>query len=178
MLRDFVEIIGIDPVSSFPVLTPAERFTQFITEETLIIPEQKPDIGQITSLMAEASITNYRAIITPTGLKVIVNGELNEKVIYTADEPTQSVHSAHFVNQFCTFIEIPLTLPTGTSSVLQLLQTLGLTLDDVLASPPNIIIEDISIRLIDGRTVKKCVVLFTWGTVNALLVPFLTPVTP
>lgn len=175
MLRDFVEIIGIDPVSSFPALIAAEKFTQFTTEETLIIPEQKPDIEQITSLMVEASITAYRAIVTPTGLKVIINGELNQKVIYTADEPTQAVHSAHFVKQFCTFIEIPLVLPAGTSA-LQLLQSLGLTLDDVLASPPNVIIEDISVKLVDGRTVKKCVVMFVWGTVNAALVPFFPPV--
>ena len=170
MLRDFVEIIGIDPVTSFPVLTAADKYNQFTTEETIIIPELKPDVEQITSLMIEAAITNYRVISTPTGLKVIIKGELNQKVIYTADEPTQSIHSAQIINEFCTFIEIPLVIPAG-SSALQLLQGLGLTLDDVLASPPNIIIEDISVKLVDGRTIKKCVVMFTWATVNALLVP-------
>jgi len=57
--------------------------------------------------------------------------------------------------------------------VLNLLQTLGITLDDVVSAPPNIIIEDFSISQIDTRKAKKCAILFAWVRVNALLATYL-----
>lgn len=172
MLRNFIEIIGINSPDDFPILTALDRYKQFTVEELLTIPAAKPDVEQITSVMVEASITDFRTIATPKGLKVIVNGELNQKIIYTANEPDQSVHSAHFIKPFCTFIEIPLVIASGTNS-LEILQSLGLTLDDVLTSEPKIIIEDLSVKLVDARNIKKCGILFTWASLNPLLTPFL-----
>ena len=172
MLRDFIEIIGINTTEDFPILGTLDRYTQFTVEEMLSLPDEKPDMEQITSVMIEAIVANFRTIATPTGLKVIINGELNQKIIYTAAESTQSVHTAHFLKPFCTFIEIPLTIQTGTNA-LDILQSLGLSLDDVLSSDPKIVIEDLSVKLSDVRNVKKCGILFTWATVNALLAPFL-----
>jgi spore morphogenesis protein SipL len=172
MLMNFIEIIGIATVDQFPVLGPLDRYKQFIVDETLIIPEAKPDVEQITSVMVESNVTGFRTIATPTGLKVIINGELTQKVIYTADEPTQSVHSAHFVKPYCTFIEIPLVIPAG-SNVIEILQGLNITLDDVVTAGPNVLVEDLSVTLVDERTIKKCAIQFTWVTVNALLTPFL-----
>jgi len=172
---NFIEIIGIATVDQFPILVPLDRFKQFIVDETLVIPTEKPDVEQITSIMVEASITNSKTIATPTGLKIIVNGELTQKIIYTANEPTQSVHSAYFVKQFCTFIEIPLMIPAG-SNVINILQGLNITLDDVVTAGPNVLVEDLSVTLIDGRTIKKCAILFTWASINTLLTPFLSPI--
>lgn len=172
MLRDFINIIGVDDVSEFPVLTPLNRYRQFTVEENLELPAEKPDIEQITSVMIEAQVTDFRTIATPTGLKVIIDGILNQKVVYTADEPTQSIHSAHFTKGFCTYIEIPLVIPAG-SNVLTILQGLGITLDDVVVGEPQVIIEDLSVKLVDSRNVKKCIILFAWVTVNAALTPFL-----
>lgn len=174
LLRDFVEIIGIASDSDFPVITPTTRYTQFTVEELLTIPDVKPDIEQINSVMIEATVTDFRAITTPVGLKVIINGILNQKVVYTAADPSQSVHSAHFTVPFCTFIQIPLVIPPGQSAQ-SLLQSLFLTLQDVVASGPNVIIEDLSVTQIDARSLKKCAVLFTWVEINELLLP-LVPV--
>lgn len=174
MLRDFINIIGVNDVSEFPALTPLNRYRQFTVEENLKIPAEKPDIEQITSVLVEAKVTNFRTIATPTGLKVIIDGILNQKVVYTANEPTQSVHSAHFTKGFCTYIEIPLVIAAG-SNVMTILQSLGLTLDNVVDGAPQVIVEDLSVKLVDSRNVKKCGILFTWVTVNAALTPFFPP---
>ena len=174
MLRNFVDVIGIADPSEFPAILPTNPNTQYIIQEELIIPAEKPDVEQIISTLVEATVTNSRVIATPVGIKVVVDGELNEKVIYTALEPAQSVHSAHYMEPFCTFIEIPLIIPAGMS-VTDLLLSLGLTLNDVLTAPTQVLIEDVSIDLLDPRTIDKCVVLFIWATIDPVLVPVLAP---
>jgi len=169
MLMNFIEIIGATDPSEFPVITCVNPNTQYIVEEKLIIPEVKPDVEQINSVMIEAKITDFRAIVTPVGLKVIINGIVKQKIIYTAANPVQSVHSAHYQKSFCTFIEIPLTLPCKMS-VTKYLQKLGILLDDVIQCRTDVLIEDVSVALLDPRTIKKCTVLFIWTTLNPLLV--------
>lgn len=172
-LNNFVQIVGVTDPINFPIITAANPNTQFTVEETLCIPKQKPDVEQINTLLIEAVVTNTRNIITPTGLKVVIDGFLRQKVIYTADLPTQSVHSAHFEVPFCTFIDIPLTPPAGTT-VPALLASLGLSLDTFRTGPVFLIIEDVDIDLsTDQREVEKCAVIFAYTTVSPLLVPFL-----
>lgn len=175
MLRNFVNIEGISDSSNYPILGINDRYTQFTVEETLTIPTVKPDVEQITEIMIEATIIDYRTIATPTGVKVIIDGELNQKVIYVAEEPTQSVHSAEFIAPFCTTINVPLVIPAGTN-VLQQLQLLGLTLDTVVVVPPKVIIEDLSVTLVDPRTLTKCAILFTWVGLNPVLAPLFPPI--
>ena len=169
MLRNFVNIIGIADPSSFPVITAVNPNTQYTARETLVIPEAKPDVEQVNSVMIEAKITSARTITTPVGLKVIIEGIITQKIIYTADDVVQSVHSAHYQIPFCTFIEIPLTLPAGLN-VTQYLQLLGITLDNVIQGRTEVLIEDVSVDLLDPRTVEKCPVLFIWTTINPVLV--------
>ena len=168
MLRNFVDIIGIADPSSFPTLLPTSPNTEYIVEEKLTIPQEKPDVEQINTVLIEAKVTDSRVIPTPVGLKIVVDGELKQKIIYTANVPEQSVHSVLYVEPFCTFIEVPLKLPAGTNT-LQLLQTLGITLNDVLVGKPNVLIEDVTVSLLDPRTIEKCTVLFIWATLNSAL---------
>lgn len=170
MLKNFVDIIGIADPSSYPVITAANPNTQYIVEEKYVISETKPDIEQVNSVMIQAEVTNVRTIATPVGLKVIIDGLLNQKFIYTANDPVQSVHSAHFTEPFCTFIEIKLTVPAGLT-VIEYLQTLGITLADVITGRTSVLIEDASVKLIDPRTIEKCIVLFLWTVINPALVP-------
>lgn len=169
MLINFVEIIGITNPLNFPVITAANPNAQYIVEEKLTIPATKPDVEQVSSVMIEAKITKYRAIITPVGLKVIVDGILDQKLIYTASNSVQSVHTAHFQQSFCTFIEIPLTLPVKMN-VTEYLQTLGISLADVIQGRTDVLVEDVTVEIIDPRTVEKCTVIFIWTTLNPLLV--------
>lgn len=172
VLRDFVQIIGIANPNEFPVINEDNPSTQMAIQERLTIPDVKPDVEQINTLLIEAVITGTRTIFTPTGVKVVVDGFLRQKVIYTALVEEQSVHSAHFEHPFCTFVDIPLAIPTG-ETVASFLASLGLSLNDVVTGPVNVLIEDVEISLLDPRTVSKCVIIFVYTTVNEALVPFL-----
>lgn len=174
MLINFVDIIGIADPSQFPMITAANPNTQYIAEETVTIPNAKPEAEQINTVLIEATITNARVIITPVGLKTVIDGMINQKVIYTANVPDQAVHSAHYEFPFCTFIEMPLIIPAG-GSVTTVLQTAGLTLDTILVGDAKVLVEDMTVQLLDPRTINKCIVLFIWTTVNPALVPLLQP---
>lgn len=99
-------------------------WTEIAIPETLIIPEQKPDIEQLNSVKVEVKILRKKIIQTPqsdsstppivppdnwegkilTNRKLIVEGELLQTIVYTADVPEQSLHTAHFVVPFSAFI--------------------------------------------------------------------------
>ncbi|ADG83488.1 DUF3794 domain-containing protein [Thermincola potens] len=174
VLRDFVQIIGISDPTEFPVIGTLNPYNQAAIQESLTIPAAKPDIEQINTLLVEAQVTDSRTILTPTGIKIVVEGLLKQKIIYTALVPEQSVHSAYFEKPFCTYIDVPLIIPAG-GTVETLLASLGLSLTDLLAGPVNVIIEDVEVNLLDPRTVDKCVVLFVYTTLVAALGPVLAP---
>lgn len=114
-----------------------DKWVQFYIPEIVDIPTQKPDIEGLISLHSNIKIISQRVIKTPqvtgytnpngtivlgedipnaegtklTGRKLIIEGFLNQKVIYTADEPNQSVHSAHFTYPFSVFIVIDKDTP-------------------------------------------------------------------
>ncbi|MEA4961500.1 DUF3794 domain-containing protein [Lutispora sp.] len=114
-VNDLIEYAGIADV--FPHHPTA--FKQFSVQETVCLPIAKPNIEQIIKVMAELAITSTRVIRTPgaaenpavslegqrlTGWKLIVEGEVRQKIEYVADEPSQPVYAAHFNMPFCTFI--------------------------------------------------------------------------
>lgn len=120
IVSDLIEYAGL--ADSLPENPTA--FKQFAVQENLELPCAKPDIEQIIRVMAEVKITHTKVIKTPvassaegqilTGFKLIVEGELLQKIEYVADEPTQSVHAAHFSVPFSTFIVLPPTFMIGT----------------------------------------------------------------
>lgn len=147
VVKGLIEFAGL--ADQFPV-NPI-NFKQFSVQESLIIPDVKPDVEQIVSVFAEVCITNTRVIQTPvatsfegqilTGFKLIVEGALEQKVEYVADEPTQSVHAAHFRVPFSTFIVLPI--------------------DYVIGTPITVTgyIEDIFVELLDKRSIFKNVTI-------------------
>lgn len=120
IVRNLIEYSGL--ADYLP--SDAVAFKQFSVEETLCIPCQKPDIEQIVKVMADVSIKSTRIIKTPkavslegqrlTGWKLLIEGELNQKIEYVADVTEQSVHAAHFNVPFSTFIVLPETFKIGT----------------------------------------------------------------
>lgn len=142
-----IEVSGLaDTLPDNPV-----NFKQLSIQETLSIPTAKPDVEQIVSVVAEINIKNTSVINTPTGTstegqkltgkKLIVEGVISQKVEYVADEPTQSVHAAHFSVPFSTFIVLPETFELGT-----MVEVIGY-------------IEDIFVQLLDKRTIFKNVTI-------------------
>jgi len=102
VVRERVEGIGI----SNTIPDPGPHFTEICIPETVTLPEAKPDMEQLISVMVDAKVVSVRLINTPEGLsdegqnltgkKLSIELELQQKVKYVADEPTQSVHAAHF----------------------------------------------------------------------------------
>lgn len=108
--------IGVTPYEKLP--KNPKYFTETSIEETLIIPTQKPDAEQLLSVIVSPEVLSLKIIETPVmstpegqnllGAKLIIELKINEKILYVADEPTQSVHAAHFENVIKSiFIVIP-----------------------------------------------------------------------
>jgi uncharacterized repeat protein (TIGR01451 family) len=99
-------------------------FKQLSVDENVRLPIQKPDIEQILNTLVDVVITDTKVIETIkgtsiegqilTGFKLIIEGKINQKIEYVADEPTQSVHAAHFVKPFSSFIILPEEYILGT----------------------------------------------------------------
>lgn len=148
-------LIEVSGLADLPPVNPV-NFKQLSVQETLTIPEAKPDIEQIVSVFAEVDIKHTYVITTPvgtsaegqilTGFKLVVEGVICQKVEYVADEPTQSVHAAHFCMPFSTYIVLPATFVPGTP-----IEVTGY-------------IEDIFVQQLDCRKIFKNVTLLLVAT--------------
>lgn len=117
----------------------SEQWVQFFVPKILDIPEQKPDMEGIVSVNSSVKIISQRVINTPvvsgytrpdgtvvpgedipngectrlTGKKLIIEGVILQKIIYTAAVPDQALHSAAYTIPFSVFIiadkDVPLT---------------------------------------------------------------------
>jgi hypothetical protein len=157
IIKGLIDYSGIATTNDFP--QNPTSFKQFTVQESLEIPCVKPDIEQIMRVIAEVVITHTRVITTPislsyegqvlTGRKLIVEGELIQKIEYVADEPTQSVHAAHFTVPFSTYIVLDSTKYSD---------------GDIVTVVPYI--EDIYVQQIDERTFFKNVALFIHAVIS------------
>lgn len=123
-----VEIIGLcDPkqVNIFveqqdaDELMKAGAWTQISVLEVFKLPGSKPDIATLDKVFVEVQITSTRMVNTPigpcptkenlegtrlTGKKLVVEGLLKQKIVYTAAKPDQPVFVAQFDAPFSAFI--------------------------------------------------------------------------
>jgi hypothetical protein len=163
VVRGLVEGIGIaDVLPENP-----NFFTELTIPETICLPEQKPDMEQLLSVTVDAQVLSVRLVKTPgrypdipagiispegqflSGCKLVIELKLREKVKYVADEPTQSVHAAHFENVIkSVFVVVPCTFPTTPPRTIEEL----LRLNKVVVTP---YIEDIYAKMIDKRCIFK-----------------------
>lgn len=128
--------------------------------EVLVIPPEKPDIERILDVMVWPEIESIKLVETEegysvegqrlSGAKVVVEIRLKEKVTYVADEPTQSVHAAHFEHLKSMFIVIPKEIDGRPSCNL------------IKSGKLNVIpyVEAVTTRMLDYRRIHKCVMLF------------------
>lgn len=130
-----VNIVGLYPQNKIENLLkcfPTNAWTQFFIPEVVDIPCQKPDVEGVVSVHSNVQIISQRVIKTPvvtdsdgipvydvtnsectklTGRKLIVEGLLHQKIVYTAAVEEQSLHSAHFSIPFSVFIIIESDTP-------------------------------------------------------------------
>ena len=101
------------------------KWTEFFIPEIVDVPVQKPDIEDVLEVHSGITIISQRVVKTPivtgltngqnvsnsectnlTGRKLVIEGLLTQKVIYTANVENQAIHSANFIFPFSTFIII------------------------------------------------------------------------
>lgn len=98
-----------------------DKWTQFFIPEIVDIPSQKPDVESVDTIYSSVEIISQRVIKTPvlanpaltnwegtllTGRKLVIEGLLKQKIVYTAARSDQPLHSAHFIKPFSVFIII------------------------------------------------------------------------
>lgn len=145
--------------------TNCKYFKEEIISEVLTIPCPKPDMERILKTLIQAEIVDMKIIETEvgysnegqnlTGYKLVVELNIREKISYVADECRQSVHGANFESIKSIFIVIPKTL-NGVDTY-ELFQE-----GKILVTP---YIEAVTARMLDKRTIHKCIMLFLDTTI-------------
>lgn len=111
--------IVYDPYDPYDPYSPEAglgNWTQISIPEVFHLPAQKPDIETIDKVLIDVQILSKRIVSTPlsstpnaegtklTGRKMIIEGLLRQKIVYTAQLPSQPVHAVHFDMPFSAFI--------------------------------------------------------------------------
>lgn len=177
---ELIDISGLcNPSDVTGVISQYPYWIQMNIPETLTIPEQKPDVEQINSVNISVNIIRNEVVKVPvspvdangefipnlegkvsTGRKLIIEGQLCQKVVYTANEPDQSVHSAHFYVPFSAYIVVPseIEFTNGTTTT---------TIDSLdVDFQVNACIEDVAIKMLDFRNILKQVTLLLYAVPN------------
>lgn len=138
----------------------SKYFKEELVSEILKIPCQKPDMEKILDVMVWPEIVDIKLVETEVGKsnegqylsgeKLVVEVNLKEKVTYIANEPTQSVHAAHFERLKSLFIILPTEIDGK--------DTCDLVRGDRIQVTPYI--EATKFRMLDCRTIHKCTMLF------------------
>ncbi|MBC7340211.1 MAG: DUF3794 domain-containing protein [Firmicutes bacterium] len=84
-------------------VTVGEGERQAVVQSTVPVPPQKPSVAQVIDFLATARVTEVR----PLPNKVIIEGEIDIKIIYEAAVPTQTVHVMHATIPFHQFVDVP-----------------------------------------------------------------------
>lgn len=162
VIRGLVQGIGITPYKDLPE-NPV-YFTEIAIPETVVIPDAKPDMENLVSVAVDAEILSTRLVETAvgtsnegqilTGYKLIVEVKLRQKIKYIADEPTQSVHAAHFekvVSSIFVVVPTDVTIDGVTYTIQELFEQGRLVVTPY--------IEDIYGVQRDKRTIFKNIVI-------------------
>lgn len=140
--------------------TNVKYFKEELLFEVFQIPPHKPQIERILNVVAFPEVIHLKLIDTPvgysnegqrlSGVKLLADIKIKEKVTYVANEPTQKVHAAHFEFMKSLFVVLPDSISKITSCDLLSSNRLGVT--------PYI--EAIDYRLLDCEHVYACIMLF------------------
>lgn len=128
--------------------------------ETLIIPEEKPDMEKLSSIIISPKVVATKLITTPvalsyegqnlSGYKLIVELSLQEKIKYVAAMPNQAIHAAHYDNLMkSVFVVVP-EFYKGE-------RVCDLIRKNKFSVTPYV--EDIYAVMKDSRTIYKCITL-------------------
>lgn len=132
-------------------------FIQFASDENIIVPAEKPDIEEISSVIVDPEIISLRVVNTAkgisnegqhlTGKKIVAEIKLRQKIMYVANTETQSVHVVENEYYQSAFIVIP-TKICGTDPEVLL---------ECNYLQAKILVENIFAEKIDKRNIAKII---------------------
>lgn len=140
--------------------TNVKYFKEDIFTENLVIPPEKPRIERVLNVMTWPEVSSFKIIDTPvgysnegqrlTGVKLLADVKIKEKITYVANEVTQPVHATHY--EF--FKSVFIILPTSINNV----PIKDLYASDRITVSPYV--EAVQYRTLDCDTIQQCVMLF------------------
>lgn len=178
--NDLIDVIGLCvPGNTTEVIREYPYWKQMHVSESLQIPAQKPDVEQINSVDVSVNIMRAQVIKTPrsyddtvtppvaqpnlegrllSGRKLIIEGQLCQKIVYTALEDSQPLHSAHFYVPFSAFIVVPETITfADTDGATTTVDSFDVSFD------VNACVEDVTACVLDPRNILKQVTLMLYA---------------
>lgn len=172
---NLIDISGVcAPADTTATISTSPYWKQMYLTEALMIPEVKPDVEQINSIVTSVSIIRKEVIVTPrtyddtaatpvpqpniegkllSGRKLIIEGQLCQQIEYTALEDSQPIHSVEFFVPFSSFIIVPYEVELTTQAGTTMVDTLNVSFD------VNACIEDVTACLLDPRKILKQVTM-------------------
>lgn len=175
-----IDVTGLCiPADTTAVISGTPYWKQMHISESLQLPARKPDVEQINTVDVSVSILRAEVIKTPrsyddtgaapvaqpnlegrllSGRKLIIEGQLCQKVVYTALESSQPLHSAHFYVPFSSFIVVPEEIAfTGSNGETVTEDSFDVRFD------VNACVEDVTARVLDSRSILKQVTLMLYA---------------
>lgn len=135
-------------------------FTQFSCEDKVKVPDAKPDVEEIVSVIVEPEIVSLRVINSPkgtsyegqhlSGKKLSIEIKLKQKIMYISKSAIQSVHVVENECYKSTYIVIPHLI-------------YGSKIEDLIKLKylvPKITVEEKFAEKIDDRTIFKNLIMF------------------
>lgn len=105
-IRNYINIEGM--VSEKELCKNEKGHTIIYSDiETLFIPKDKPDIKNIYEILMSVDTVSHRAINTPLGKIIVVDGIKKLKIIYIEDDSSEKVSILNLETPFNTFTEYP-----------------------------------------------------------------------
>lgn len=135
-------------------------FTQFVVEEQIKIPDEKPDVEEVISTIVDPKIVSLNVIDTAegtscegqhlSGKKIAVEIELKQKIMYVSNKVNQSVHVVENLILQSVYVVVPKLIYGSKPENLIKCNYLK----------PKIIIENVMAEKIDGRNIFKNIIVF------------------
>lgn len=177
----FINFINISdfctPVDVRDIISQYPYWMQMNISEILTIPDVNPDIDHINDANIAVNIIKQSIIKVPiskldnagnyipnlekkisTGRKLIIEGELQQSLIYTATDPAQSLYTVDFYIPFSSYIMVPSTIEFNNGQTV--IDSLNVNFQI------NSCIENAFIGTIDLRSFSEQVTLLLYSVPN------------
>lgn len=103
-MLDNILITGITDLECYPPASCTKYCKQCIQNDFLSIPDEKPDVESINEIKVNICVEEFEVFKTILGPKLLLSGMKKVKILYTANNCQQSLHSAHWCIPFCEFV--------------------------------------------------------------------------